>query len=185
MSTLLALYPKQSPKGPALMLTMCLYSLKNPFVVERQYQEDQNVFVSELLKDGSEADYQDSLSIRSTMLDFVEEAMQQGSPEFSRSMLEQVVAMIASDSCSGAPYTYCGDIEKVIRASINPDKVYVPEGQVIMKQELAFFLIGTLREYLHIQEAHVQQCLSLLTTDTSLILKLRGLWLLEKLSSHD
>lgn len=41
------------------MLTMCLYSLKNPFVVERQYQEDQNVFVSELLKDGSEADYQD------------------------------------------------------------------------------------------------------------------------------
>jgi hypothetical protein len=108
------------------------------------------VFVSELLKDASADDYQSELSIRSTMLDFVEEAMQQSAPEFSRSMLEQVVAMIASDTAAGAPYAYSGDIEKVIMAGINPEKVYVPEGQVIMKQELAFFLIGTLGEYLHI-----------------------------------
>jgi hypothetical protein len=35
MSTLLSLYPKQSPKGSSLMLTMCLYSLKNPYLLER------------------------------------------------------------------------------------------------------------------------------------------------------
>ena len=35
-------------------------------------------------------------------------------------------------------------------------EIYVPVGQLVMKQELAFFLIGSLHEYLNIQEMHVQ-----------------------------
>ena len=58
-----------------------------------------------------------------------------------------------------------------------------------MKQELAFFLIGSLHEQLSIQDAHVEMCLNLLSSDTehskSVILRLRSLWLLEKLASND
>lgn len=57
---------------------MCMYSLKSPFEQEKNYKEDKNLFVTELLKDASVdgGDYQSELSIRSTMLDFLDEAIQ-------------------------------------------------------------------------------------------------------------
>jgi hypothetical protein len=65
--------------------------------------------------------------------------------------------------------------------------IFVPEGQLVAKQELAFFLIGSMHEYLSIQEAHVRQCLALITAEhaKSPLLKLRACWLLEKLASND
>jgi hypothetical protein len=62
MSTLVSLYPKIILKelktySPSLVLSMCMYALKSPFELERNYKEDKNLFVTELLKDASIDDY--------------------------------------------------------------------------------------------------------------------------------
>ena len=53
-------------------MVMLLYSLKSPFELEKHYQEDKNVFLQEFLMD-TEIDYESQISIRSTVVDFLDE----------------------------------------------------------------------------------------------------------------
>jgi hypothetical protein len=54
-------------------MTMFLYSLKSPYELEKIYKNDQNQFLSEFLMETS-VDYESLVSIRSTVVDFVDEA---------------------------------------------------------------------------------------------------------------
>lgn len=54
-------------------MTMFLYSLKSPHELDRTYKQDQNLFLSEFLMETS-VDYESLVSIRSTVVDFVDEA---------------------------------------------------------------------------------------------------------------
>lgn len=78
LSTMMSLYPKQVLKDlkaltQPLLMTMFLYSLKSPYELEKVYREDQNSFLSEFLMETS-VDYDSLVSIRSTLVDFVDEA---------------------------------------------------------------------------------------------------------------
>ena len=78
MSTLMSLYPKQiykelKPIIPTFLLTTFLYSLKSPFEQEKNFTEDKNLFLADFLMETS-IDYESMVSIRSTVVDLLDEA---------------------------------------------------------------------------------------------------------------
>lgn len=82
---------------------MALYSLKSPYEQDKNFNSDRNLFVTELLKDASVdgGDYASDVSIRSTVLDFIDEAaMQAGASDTNSSVVEQIITMLATDNFS-------------------------------------------------------------------------------------
>lgn len=80
MSTIMSIYPKLifkdlKPLTAPLLLTMFLYSLKSPFESQKTYSDDQNLFLTDFLMETS-VDYDSAVSIRSTVVDFLDEAFQ-------------------------------------------------------------------------------------------------------------
>ena len=77
MSTLVTLHPKIILKEMRtlqthMILIMLMYSLKSPFEQDKNFREDQNLFLSDFLMDAS-VDYESNISIRSTVIDFFDE----------------------------------------------------------------------------------------------------------------
>ena len=98
MSTLITLYPKVLLKDlksltPSLLLCMFMYSLKSPFEQEKNYKEDQNLFLTDFLMEVT-LDYQSMVSIRSTVIDFLDEVFQHS--EFNKQTIEHVIVMLAT-----------------------------------------------------------------------------------------
>jgi hypothetical protein len=74
----MSLYPKQIYKElkslmPTFMVTIFLYSLKSPFEQEKNFKEDRNLFLADFLMEVS-IDYESMVSIRSTVVDLLDEA---------------------------------------------------------------------------------------------------------------
>lgn len=195
MSTLITLYPKVLLKDlksltPSLLLCMFMYSLKSPFEQEKNYKEDQNLFLTDFLMEVT-LDYQSMVSIRSTVIDFLDEVFQHS--EFNKQTIEHVIVMLATGTFTlgGLALPPCNVVAANLRsrlsiADVNTEiDVFIPDGFLIVKQELALFLTGAMQDNLNISESHIRQCLSMLAAESSLLLKLRALWLLEKLAMHD
>ena len=78
MSTLMSLFPKLIYKDlknlmPTFLLTIFLYSLKSPYEQDKNYREDKNLFLADFLMETS-TDYESMISIRSTVIDVLDEA---------------------------------------------------------------------------------------------------------------
>ena len=100
MSTLISLYPKMilkemKPLTGSLLLCMFMYSLKSPFEQEKNFHEDQNLFLTDFLMESS-VDYDSQLSIRSTMVDYIDELFNHS--DFNKQTLEEAITMLATDN---------------------------------------------------------------------------------------
>lgn len=76
---------------------MLSYCLESPYQWEKNFIEDKNLFITDFIVDAS-VDYENSVAIRSTVIDFIEEAAANG--EFNKQILESVIKMFASDRFS-------------------------------------------------------------------------------------
>lgn len=63
---------------------------------EKTYNDDPNIFLVDFLESGD--DYENMISIRSTVCDFIEEACQHS--DFNRVFLERVIAAFVQNSFS-------------------------------------------------------------------------------------
>jgi hypothetical protein len=107
MSTLMTLSPKLIYKDlrnilPIFLMTCFLYSLKSPFEQEKFFTEDKNTFLADFLMETS-IDYESMVSIRSTVIDLLDEAFQHS--DFNKSAFENAVAMLAMDNYTAISLT--------------------------------------------------------------------------------
>jgi hypothetical protein len=91
-------------------MTMFLYSLKSPYELEKIYRNDQNQFLSEFLMETS-VDYESLVSIRSTVVDFVDEAFQ--FPEFNSQVYLSTIQLLFTESSPGQKETVLAKITKL------------------------------------------------------------------------
>lgn len=82
---------------PSFLITCFLYSMKSPFEQEKFFTEDKNTFLADFLMESS-IDYESMVSIRSTVLDILDEVFQHS--DFNKSAFENSVLMIAIDKYS-------------------------------------------------------------------------------------
>eukprot|EP00347_Sterkiella_histriomuscorum_P016065 403354618 len=189
MSTIISHHPKtvlrQFKQVNEVLLTVMFQYCIEGVQYERTYSQDPNIFLIDFLESGE--DYETMISIRSTVIDFIEEA--QKHYDFDRSTLEKVVALFVQDSFSVTPEMSNLAFQKIKQAqSIDQlselDDLFILPGYSIMKYEVAFFMIGQLQDSLTIPAQLIDQCIKLLSSpETQVLLKLRSLWLLEKLVS--
>ena len=87
---------------PTFLVTIFQYSLKSPYEQEKFYMEDKNNFLADFLMETS-VDYESMVSIRSTVVDLLDEAFQHS--DFNKQAFENSVGMIAIDNYSAMSLT--------------------------------------------------------------------------------
>ena len=165
---------------------MFLYSLKNKYELEKTFQEDKNQFLSDFLMETS-VDYESTVSIRSTVVDFLDEAFQHS--EFSNQTYLNTIEMLSTNSFDRGQGP---QVLQKIRAlnsitDINCETDIFAAATDFTNIELSLFLLGSPLSEALIKQEHIEYCLSLLTQEVepNVIVKLRALWFFEKMASHE
>ncbi|CDW89210.1 UNKNOWN [Stylonychia lemnae] len=188
ISTLISLHHKVVLKdlksvNEQLLVVMFSYCIKGT-QTEKIFADDKNQFLIEFLD--SEENYENQVSIRSSVCDFLEDACQHF--EFDREILEKIIALFVQDSfnvtveMSNLAFQKIKSINSITNIDPSQDTFLIP-GYTVMKVDVGFFIIGSMQDSLNIPSQLIDQCIKYLNNpECQIILKLRSLWLLEKLS---